>query len=329
MSYKILENKTTADVTMTSVYVKCLKALMAENPAITQIESDLGNSLLGGAAIKEIKAEFPKQFVDCGIQEANMIGVACGMSLTGRIPFAHSFAAFVSRRATDQAFISGAYAGSNVRIVGTDPGVSAQLNGGTHMPFEDVAIFRAFPNMTVIEPSDPVMLEDLMGKLAANYGMYYLRLFRKNALKIYEEGSTFEIGKANLLREGKDLTIITAGAVMMPEVLKAADDLAAEGIETRILDMFTIKPIDADAILAAAAETGAIVTAENHNVINGLGSAVTDVLMTKGDRFVPVEMIGVQDKFGQVGPLAYLKEAYHLTAADIVEAAKKAVARKH
>ena len=233
MSYKVLENKTTADVTMTSVYVDHIKALMAKDPAVMELESDLGGSLLGAPAMKEIYEKFPKQLINCGIQEANMISVAAGLSLMGRKPFAHSFAAFVSRRATDQAFISGAYAGSNVRIVGTDPGVSAQLNGGTHMPFEDVAIFRAFPNMTVIEPTDPVMLGNIIDQVADRYGMFYIRLFRKNALRVYEEGSTFEIGKANLLREGSDLTIITAGAVMMPEVLKAADLLSAEGIEAR------------------------------------------------------------------------------------------------
>ena len=328
MSYKILENKTTADFTMTSVYVDHLKALMAKNPAVMELESDLGGSLLGAPAMKDIREKFPKQLINCGIQEANMISVAAGLSLMGRIPFAHSFAAFVSRRATDQAFISGAYAGSNVRIIGTDPGVSAQLNGGTHMPFEDVAIFRAFPKMTVIEPSDPVMLGNIIDQVAELYGMFYIRLFRKNALKIYEEGSTFEIGKAATLREGRDLTIITAGAVMMPEVLKAADELSKEGIEARILDMFTIKPIDADAILAAASETGAIVTAENHNIINGLGSAVAEVVTTRGTSFTPIEMVGVTDRFGQVGPLAYLKEAYHLTAADIVAAAKRAIERK-
>ncbi len=328
MSYKVLENKTTADVTMTSVYVDHIKALMAKDPAVMELESDLGGSLLGAPAMKEIYEKYPKQLINCGIQEANMISVAAGLSLMGRKPFAHSFAAFVSRRATDQAFISGAYAGSNVRIVGTDPGVSAQLNGGTHMPFEDVAIFRAFPNMTVIEPTDPVMLGNIIDQVADRYGMFYIRLFRKNALRVYEEGSTFEIGKANLLREGGDLTIITAGAVMMPEVLKAADVLSAEGIEARILDMFTIKPIDADAILAAASETGAIVTAENHNIINGLGSAVAEVITTRGTCFTPIEMVGVQDRFGQVGPLAYLKEAYHLTAEDIAAAAMRAVGRK-
>ena len=328
MSYRILENKTTADMTMTSVYVEHIKALMAKNPAVMELESDLGGSLLGAPAMKEIREKFPKQLINCGIQEANMISVAAGLSLMGRIPFAHSFAAFVSRRATDQAFISGAYAGSNVRIIGTDPGVSAQLNGGTHMPFEDVAIFRAFPNMTVIEPSDPVMLGDIMNQVAERYGMFYIRLFRKNALCVYEEGSTFEIGRASLLRDGGDLTIITAGAVMMPEVLKAADTLASEGIEARILDMFTLKPIDEEAILAAASETGAIVTAENHNVINGLGSAVADVITTKGTSFTPIEMVGVKDRFGQVGPLAYLKEAYQLTADDIAAAARRAVARK-
>ncbi len=326
MAYTVLNTQKTADVTMSSVYAEHMLALMEKDSRVMQLEADLARSVLGIGVIEEMQKRFPKQYVDCGIQEANMISVAAGLSVMGRIPFAHTFAPFASRRVADQTFISGSYADANVRILASDPGVTAQLNGGTHMPFEDVGIYRTFPKMTIIEPSDAVMLGDLVDQLASLYGMFYIRFFRKNAQTIYAEGSTFEIGKANMLRDGSDVTIIASGVIMIPEALKAADILKEEGISARVLDMFTIKPLDEYAVIAAALETGAIVTAENHNVINGLGSAVADVLATRQN--APLEKVGVADQFGQVGPLKFLMEYYHLTAADIAAAAKRAIARK-
>lgn len=254
-----------------------------------------------------------------------MIGVACGLAVQGKIPVAHTFAPFCTRRACDQIFISGAYNRANVKVIGSDPGITAAYNGGTHMPFEDMGIMRGIPTMTVIEPTDIVMLQNLMPQIADTYGIMYMRLVRKSVAKVYEEGSTFEIGKAAYLREGKDVTIIASG-YCVSEALAAAQRLSENGIDAGVIDMFTWKPIDVEAILRAA-KTGAIVTAENHNIINGLGSAVAEVLVK--NQPVPMEMVGVQDEFGEVGPVDYLRERFGLTAENIVEAVNRVLARKN
>lgn len=316
----------TEEKTMASAYASKMLELMEQNPMVMDLEADLGRSLLGGDTIAKMQEKYPNQYVDCGIQEANMMSAAAGLSAMKRIPYIHTFAAFASRRMADQAFISGCYTKANVRIVGSDPGIASQYNGGTHMPFEDISIYRAYPGMTILDPADSTMLEDLIAQLAGTCGMYYIRLFRKNAVKIYEQGSSFEIGKAVLLRQGTDVTIFASGAVMIPEALRAAQLLEEKQIEARVMDMFTVKPVDREAIIQAAKETGAIVTAENHNILNGLGSAVADILAT--EQYAPLEKIGIQDHFGEVGPMSYLKQKFHLTAEDIADAAVRAVGRK-
>lgn len=324
MNIKLAAKNEVEQITMSAVYVATMTELMKDNRQVMQIEADLGMSLLGPAMFA-MKKETPDQVLDCGIQENNMVGVAAGLSAVGKVPFAHSFAPFIARRCCDQIFISGCYAKANVRLVGSDPGIMAAFNGGTHMPFEDVGILRTFPGMTILEPSDSTMAENLLRQLVDLKGMYYIRYSRKNMVKLYETGSIFEIGKSNIVRHGAHVTIIAAG-IMVAEALAASDLLKAEGITARVVDMFTLKPIDADMIIRCAKETGAIVTAENHNVIGGLGSAVAEVLAV--NQAVPMEMVGVADQFGQVGPVDFLKEAYHLTAKDIAEKAKKAIARK-
>ena len=317
-----LEDKLVNDpVEMRSVFCQTLMELAKDNKDIMVLDADL----MGAMGTKPFAKAFPEQTVDCGIQEANMMGVAAGLSAVGKIPFAHTFAPFATRRACDQIFVSGAYAHLNVKIVGSDPGITAALNGGTHMPFEDMGIMRGIPTMTVLEPVDTVMLQDLMRQIAGIYGMHYMRLVRKTTTRVFRDGATFDIGKAVPLRDGKDITIIASG-FCVAEALKAAETLQEQGISARVLNIFTWKPIDRDAIIAAAAETGAIVTAENHNIINGLGSAVCEVLCQ--NRPAPLEMVGVHDEFGEVGKVDYLSERFGLTAPHIVEAAKKAVARK-
>ena len=303
------------------VFCETLIELANENKDIILMDADL----MGAMGTKPFMAAHPDQTINCGIMEANMIGVAAGLSATGKIPFTHTFGPFATRRACDQIFMSGVYAKNNIKIIGSDPGITAQINGGTHMPFEDMGIMRGLPEMTVIEPTDAAMTAWAVKTLAATYGVQYMRLVRKQCVKVYDEGTEFELGKAVRLRDGKDVTIIASG-FCVAEAIKAADELEAQGISARVLDMFCWKPIDAEAICKAAAETGAIVTAENHNVINGLGSAVAEVLVK--NQPVPMEMIGVQDQFGEVGPLDYLADRFQLTAPYIVEAAKKAVARK-
>ena len=182
----------------------------------------------------------------------------------------------------------------------------AAFNGGTHMPFEDVAALRAFPELTIVEPTDSVMLVNLMDQLAKLQGVYYIRMARKPMAKVYQEGSDFTIGKGCVIRPGSDVTIVAAG-IMVAEAMEAAELLAADGISARVVDMFTIKPIDEDLLTTCAQETGAIVTAENHNIIGGLGSAVCETLGSNCP--VPVERVGVKDRFGEVGPIDYLKWA--------------------
>lgn len=306
---------------MRTAYCEIMMKMAERNPKIIALDADL----MAAMGMKPFAMKFPEQTVDCGVQEANMVGVACGLSATGFVPFAHTFAPFITRRACDQIFMSGAYAKMNVKLVGSDPGITAELNGGTHMPFEDMGIMRGIPTMTVLEPTDIAMLENLLPQIADTYGMHYLRLVRKGAKKVYENGSEFKIGKAVTLRDGRDVTIIASG-FCVAEALEAARRLATEGIFARVLDSFTWKPIDEETILDAAGDTGAIVTAENHNVINGLGSAVAEVVVKH--KPVPMELIGVQDVFGEVGKLDYLAGRFGLKADNIIAGVKKVLVRK-
>lgn len=306
---------------MRDAFCASLLELAAENEKIVLLDADL----IGAMGTKPFRKAYPERTIDCGIQEANMIGMACGLAVQGKIPFAHTFAPFCTRRACDQIFISGAYNHANVKVIGSDPGITAAYNGGTHMPFEDMGIMRGIPGMTVVEPTDIVMLQDLMPKIAATDGMIYMRLVRKEVKKVYNPGSAFELGKAAVLSEGTDVTIIASG-FCVSEALGAAKILAEQGISAGVINMHTWKPIDQEAILRAAAATGAIVTAENHNIINGLGSAVSEVLIK--NKPVPVEMVGVNDEFGEVGPVSYLRERFGLTDIAIAEAAKRAIERK-
>lgn len=321
MNVKLAERNIKEEVLMRDAYCGTLMELASKDKRIVSLDSDLMKSL----GMTPFLKVYPDRTFDCGIQEGNMIGVAAGLSATGKVPYAHSFAPFASRRCYDQVFVSAAYARLNVKIIGSDPGVTAAFNGGTHMPFEDMGIMRNIPGITVIEPTDSTMLKDVIRQIADIYGVFYVRLLRKNAVKVYEEDSTFEIGKGIKLREGKDVTIIASG-IMVAEALKAESMLKEKGIEATVVNMFTLKPIDKELIIDCARNTGAIVTAENHNIVNGLGSAVSEVLSENEP--TPLERVGVKDLFGEVGPEAYLKERFELTANDIVKAALKVIERK-
>lgn len=308
---------------MRAAFCDRLLELAADNPDILVMDADL----MGAMGTKPFQAQYPDRTIDCGIMEANMVGAAVGLSLVGKIPFAHTFGTFMARRATDQIFISGAYSKANVKLIGSDPGITAKTNGGTHMPFEDMGIMRSIPQMTIFEPTDITMLRWTMGWMADHYGMQYMRLVRRESTKVYEDGTTFEVGKAVVVRDpaDADVTIIASG-LHVAQSIKAADALAKEGIHARVLDMFTWKPIDEESIVRAAGDTGAIVTAENANVLTGLAAAVSEVVVA--NKPVPMEIIGVHDRFGQVGTLDYLAKQYGMTTADIVDAAKRAIARK-
>jgi len=319
--YKVRKTLEKSPKLMREAYCETMMSLAASNKNIVALDADLVSS----SGMKKFFETYPDRAIQCGIAEANMIGVAAGLSLVGKIPFAHSFGPFASRRVCDQIFISAAYAKLNVRIIGSDPGVTAAYNGGTHMPFEDMGVLRSIPEITLIEPTDPVMVADIVRQLADLYGVYYVRMARKNVTAIYEEGSIFEIGKGNLLRNGTDVTIIASG-IMVAEALAAAEMLAEEGVSARVVDMFTWKPMDVELVAKCAEETGAIVTAENHNIFGGLGAAVAEACVKTVP--VPIEMVGIKDQFGQVGTEDYLRKAYNLTAAAIADAAKKVIERK-
>ena len=288
---------------------------------IVVIEADL----MSCHATKVFKQEFPERFVNVGIAEQNMIGIAAGMSTMGKIPFAYSFGPFATRRCYDQIFISVAYARQNVKIVGTDPGVLAEYNGGTHMPFEDMALMRAIPHMVCFEPVDATMLEKAVDQIVDYQGAVYIRLQRKKAEKVFDDTLNFELGKAIKIKDGKDVTLIASG-IMVARAIEAAELLKEDGISARVVNIHTWKPIDKDAVIQRAKETGAIVTCENHNVCNGLGSAVAEVVCQNSP--VPMRLVGVKDEFGQVGKNAYLSEQYHITTQDIVEAAREVVKNK-
>jgi len=296
-------------------------AKLGEDPKFVYLDADLMSSI----GTKKWADAHPKQAYNIGVSEANMVGIAGGLSAAGLKPLAHSFGPFASRRCYDQAFLSIGYAKNHLVLIGSDSGVTAAYNGGTHMPFEDVALYRAMPHSTVIDITDAAMLENLLPKLIDMPGFIYVRLSRKDVINVYAAGSDFKVGKAAIVREGTDAVIFACG-IMVAEALKAAKTLEAEGISAAILDIYTIKPIDKDAVISYAKKTGAVVTAENHNVIGGLGSAVSDVLSLNCP--TPLEMVGVQDEFGEVGPQDYLQIRFGLTADVIVEKVKAAITRK-
>ena len=302
-------------------YVEAMLEMMAENDKLVHIDCDLMGCINTG----KLQKAFPERTFNAGIAEQNAMGVAAGMAATGLTVFAHSFGCFASRRMFDQAFLSVGYSELPVHVIGSDPGVTAAFNGATHMPFEDCALYMTIPNAVVIDSCDFAQTKSLTQKLAADNRPSYMRLIRKGFTTVYADGSEFEIGKGVTLKTGTDVTIIASG-IMVDEALKAEELLAKDGISARVIDMHTWKPLDEELVIKAAAETGCIVTAENHQVSCGLGSAVANVLTEKC--LVPLERIGIQNRFGQVGPQDFLMKEYNLTAEDIAAAAKKAIARK-
>ena len=302
-------------------YVSAMLELMEQDSSIVHIDCDLMGCINTG----KLQKAFPNQTFNAGIAEQNAMGVAAGMAATGLKVFIHSFGCFAARRAFDQAFLSAGYSRLPVHVIGSDPGVCAAFNGATHMPFEDCALYMTVPNAIVIDSCDYAQTYALTKQLAKQPEISYMRLIRKGFTTVYADGSDFEIGKGVTLRDGTDVTIIASG-ILVDEALKAEEALAAKGVSARVIDMHTWKPLDEELVIKAAKETGAIVTAENHQVSCGLGSAVANVLVEK--YLVPQERVGIQNRFGQVGPQDFLMKEYNLTADDIVAAAEKAIARK-
>lgn len=311
----------TGDKELRKVFAETLGMLMDENKNVVYLEADLAGAIGTTGLFKS----HPEQSFDVGIMEANMVGLGAGMSVKGKIPFMHSFGTFTSRRCADQTFLSGCYNDANIKLVGSDPGITAETNGGTHMPFEDMGIYRSFPNMTILDVAEPHQLKEVMKEMANTYGVMYIRFPRKGIVCYYDETQTFEIGKGVVVKEGTDATIIACG-VEVEAALNAAEELEKENINVRVVDMFTVKPLDEELVLKCAKETGAIVTAENHNKIGGLGSAVAEVLAE--NMAVPFKRIGVPDCFGEVGDKKFLAEKFGISAGDIAEAVRAVVNKK-
>ncbi|MGA2547674.1 MAG: transketolase C-terminal domain-containing protein [Rectinemataceae bacterium] len=296
---------------MRDVYGEGLIELAEKDERIVVLEADLMRA--NGTA--QFKKRFPARSFNMGVAEANMVGVAAGLSASGKIPFANTFASFAGRRDYDQFFLMANYARLNVKLVGTDPGILAAINGGTHMPFEDLGVMRNIPHCIVVEPSDAVCLKRLLPQIAYHKGSVYMRLNRKAGTVIHAEGEEFILGKANVVRDGKDVAIFACGSIPLAECVESSKLLAAEGISAAVVDFHTIKPIDRKTILHFAEQTGLIVTCENHQIVNGLGSAVAEVLGE--NRPTRMLRIGVDERFGEVGSVDYLKKAFGFDAETI------------
>ncbi len=301
-------------------YGAALKELGARDDILV-LDADLAK------ATKTItfKKEFPEKFIDCGIAEGNMMGVAAGLATAGYTVFASSFAMFAAGRAFEQVRNSIAYPKLNVKIGATHAGISVGEDGASHQCCEDIALMRSIPGMVIINPADDVEAKAAVHAAAAHEGPVYMRFGRLAVPRVNAEDYKFELGKGVELKGGNDVTIVATG-LMVGEALIAAETLKEEGIDARVINIHTIKPIDKDILVKAAKETGAIVTAEEHSIIGGLGSAVTEVLSEEYP--VPVVRLGVNDTFGKSGPALELLKIFGLDAANIVEKAKKAVSLK-
>jgi transketolase len=298
-----------------------LKELGAVNKDIVVLDADLSKSTKTNVFAKA----YPDRFFNCGIAEQNMIGTAAGLAAAGKIPFASTFAMFATGRAYEQVRNSVCYPKLNVKIAATHAGLTVGEDGASHQTVEDISLMRTLPNMTVIVPADAAETSGAIEFAVKHQGPVYIRLGRMAVPDLFDADYQFELGRASQLRDGADVTLIACG-LMTAAALEAAELLKADGVEARVLNMATIKPIDAQAIIQAVRDTGAIVTCEEHSIYGGLGSAVAEVLMEHAP--APAERVGILDTFGESGTPAALLKKYKLTAGDIVNAVKRVIARK-
>ncbi len=302
-------------------YGETLAELGGEDSRIVVLDADLSGSTKTGVFAKK----YPERFFNMGIAEANMVGTAAGLAAVGKVPFLSTFAIFAVGRAWEQVRQSLAYPKANVKVVATHGGVTVGEDGGSHQSIEDVAIMRAVPNMTVIVPADGVETKAAIRAVAAYKGPVYVRLGRNKVPTVFPADYRFEIGKGTELVAGTDLTFITTG-LMTAQAVAAAEQLKKEGVSARVVHIGTIKPLDREIIVKAARETGLIVTAEEHSIVGGLGSAVAEVLAEECP--VPLKRVGVNDRFGTSGKAEELLKYFGLTAEDLVEAGREMLARK-
>ena len=310
-----------SNIATREAYGKALVKLGQVNDKVVVLDADLSKSTKTNDFLKT----FPDRFFNMGIAEQNLMGAACGLAAAGKIPFASSFAMFAAGRAFEIIRNSACYPKLNLKVCATHAGITVGEDGASHQSVEDIAIMRAIPNMTVIVPADGTETEKVIFEIAKYNGPVYVRLGRAAVPTIFDDNYNFEIGKGTVVREGNDATIIACG-IMVNEAIMAHEELKALGINARVINMATIKPIDKDIIIAAAKETGAIVTAEEHSIIGGLGSAVSEVVGEECP--VIVKKVGVKDVFGQSGNPKELLKHYGLTAADIVKSVKEAIEKK-
>lgn len=299
-------------------YGEALIMLGEKNKNVVVLDADLSKSTMTAGFAKE----HSDRFFNMGIAEQNLMGTAAGFAASGKTVFASTFAMFAAGRAFEIIRNSICYPELNVKVCATHAGVTVGEDGASHQAIEDIALMRALPNMTVINPSDAVSTKKAIAEAAAFNGPAYIRLGRVAVPVIYDENIDFQLGKGLCTRDGKDVTIIATG-VMVHEAIKAANELEEAGIQARIIDMHTIKPIDKEIIIKAAEETGAIITAEEHNVIGGLGSAVAEVVTTHCP--VKMKMVGIQDTFGESGKPDELIKKYNISAEDIVKAVNEII----
>lgn len=288
----------------------------AQRKDLVVMDADLS----GSTKTKEFAKTYPERFVNCGIAEQDLMAEAAGIALSGHVVCASTFAMFAAGRAYEIIRNSIGYTNANVKVCATHAGITVGEDGASHQTFEDIALMREIPGMVVVNPADAVSAKKLLNEVVDTEGPAYVRLGRSGVPVIYDENSDIKVGTANTVREGSDVTIIATG-IMVADAIEAAEELANEGVYARVIDMHTIKPIDETAIINAARENGPIVTAEEHSVIGGLGSAVAEVVVQKQP--VKIAMVGQKDTFGESGKPAELREKYGLTKADIVKAVKE------
>lgn len=310
-----------ANIATREAYGAALAELGEKYKDVVVLDADLSKS----TKTNDFKKKYPDRFFNMGISEQDMMGTAAGFASCGKIPFASTFAMFATGRAFEQIRNSIAYPKLNVKIAATHAGITLGEDGASHQAIEDVAIMRAVPNMTIINPADALSTRKAIEAAILHKGPMYIRLGRLGVPEVYKNDMDFEIGKGIVLEEGKDVTIIAAG-FMVHVALEASDILKKEGISAEVIDMHTIKPIDKEIIINSAKKTGAIVTAEEHNIIGGLGSAVAEVLCEEYP--VPMVRVGIKDVFGQSGKPMELVELYGISSKDVAEAAKQAIKKK-
>ena len=302
-------------------YGKTLVELGKKNEDIVVLDADLSKS----TRTIFFAREFPERFFDCGIAEQNMIGIAAGLAASGKTAFASSFAVFTPGRCFDQIRISAAHPHLNVKVVATHGGISVGEDGASHQAIEDIALACSIPGMRVIVPADAIETAQVIKKAANTDGPFYIRLTRSGIPIVHDDNYQFELGKAVTLKEGKDITIITIG-IMVSAALQAAEELKSDGVDCRVLNMSTLKPIDENAIIKAVKETGSIVTAEEHSRFGGLGSIVS--LVVGRNAPAPMSIVAVNDTFAESGKPDQLLQKYGLTSADIKREVLSVIARK-